>query len=959
MPEPGPSLWERAEELFHRLMDVPECERQARAREWAAGDETLYSEVMSLVGVMAGKSSEFLATPAVDVPGLVEGLGIAEGGDDPLIGQAIGEYLVKSRIGSGGMGVVYLARQENPAREVALKLMRPGVLSPSLVRRFEHEAQILGRLQHPGIAQIYGAGRVRSASGTQPYFAMEYVRGLPLLNFAAERQLDVVDRVLLAALICDAVQHAHAKGVVHRDLKPANILVAEFDDATTTVTRAGGARYQPKVLDFGVARVTEADVQLTAQTHVGEIIGTLAYMSPEQVMGRVDEVDTRTDVYALGVILYELLCGRLPIDSKGLSIAQAAPRIAHSEPAKLGSVDPRLRGDLEVIAAKALEKERARRYQSAGELAEDLRRFVVNEPILARPPTAMYQLRKFARRNRALVGGVVAAAVLLVGGIVGTSIGLIEARRSLRLAEKRELEANAAAQEAERTVDFLTSILSSANPLVARGRDLTVRELVDEAAARAGYELKGQPEVEFRTRLTLARTYLSLGASEASGKEADRALELAERLEGRGTLAYADALLDKALAEGRQSISERPLPMLKEVIEIRARLLGERSALVGRARASLAAGLVNANLLTSAKEEFEAAESILRDARDAGLVGCITAHAEFLMRLPGQGRHAEAEALLVPAIAESRAGGDRSEPDTASLLSALGSVYARAQRYAEAEGPLREAIEIRRRIYPANHPAVFTPQTRLVNVLRGLGRLKEARSEGDALAALQRKVLGVRSRDFVNVCIQVGRVCGEVGDWHAAAAYFAEAGESSKLLGDTIQTEVCLIMAADAWLSAGESAKAEPFLRQSLDMVGKSPTGIVTFASVTLKLAAVLAEREQHAERIELLRGAIQRAAAGGLIDSMHAELCGALSDALRDGKAPLAEQEAALREAFQRWKMLDSKSDEAAWSAHSLADHLAMAGRGDEAAALRAEYPTPPPKGQRRIENRHGSGRE
>ncbi|NNM24817.1 MAG: protein kinase, partial [Phycisphaerales bacterium] len=316
----------------------------------------------------------------------------------------------------------YRAEQDNPRRLVALKLMRAGFSSPSSLRRFRREAELLGRLQHPGVAHVIEAGTTGEAGGRQPYFAMELIDGRPLMEHVRHHGLSVRARVELMVRICDAVEHAHLSGIVHRDLKPANILVTEGE---TTASQAGRDRVlvgQPKILDFGVARLLDADrLHATMQTNAGELIGTLPYMSPEQLGSDPNAVDMRCDVYALGVLLFEMLTGRRPHDLAGRSLAEAARIICDEPPTALRAVDRRLRGDLDTIVTAATARDADRRYGSVGLLAGDLRRYLADEPILARPPTTVYQLRKFARRNRGLVAGLAAALVVLVGGLVASA----------------------------------------------------------------------------------------------------------------------------------------------------------------------------------------------------------------------------------------------------------------------------------------------------------------------------------------------------------------------------------------------------------------------------------------------------------------------------------------------------------------------------------------------------------
>ena len=346
----------------------------------------------------------------------------------PAMPERIGRYRILGIIGEGGMGVVYEAEQEDTSRRVALKVIRPGMVTRALMRRFRHEALVLGQLRHPGIAQIYEADTTDHGEGGQPFFAMELVVGEPLLAHTHANKLGVDERLALFARVCDALNHAHQKAVIHRDLKPDNILV-ECD---------GG---RPKILDFGVARATDADLQtVSEQTSFGQLVGTVPYMSPEQAAGDPAELDIRSDIYALGVILFELLADRLPYPVKGKLIHEAVRVIRHDEPSRLSAVNRSFRGDVETIVAKALEKEAGRRYQSASELAEDIRRFLRDEPIVARPPTLGYQLRKFARRNRVLVSLLTLSLFILVLGVVGTGVGFVQASRARDIALERKAE---------------------------------------------------------------------------------------------------------------------------------------------------------------------------------------------------------------------------------------------------------------------------------------------------------------------------------------------------------------------------------------------------------------------------------------------------------------------------------------------------------------------------------------
>ncbi len=316
--------------------------------------------------------------------------------------RKIGNYRTKRVLASGGMGTVYEAIQEKPRRTVALKLMKYGIASRSALRRFEYESQILARLRHPGIAQVYEAGTHRDDAGIVPYFAMEYIVGAkPITQYVKEKNLGTRQRMALFTQVCDAVHHGHQKGIIHRDLKPSNILV--------------DTQGQVKIIDFGVARGTDSDMAVTTlQTDIGQLIGTLQYMSPEQCEADPNDIDTRSDVYALGVVFYEVLCDRLPYTVTRAAIHQASRIICEEQPTGLTASSKPLRGDIETIAFKALEKDRERRYASTLAMAEDIERYLKHEPIVARPPSVAYLFSKFVRRH--WVPLAVAAVLLLTSG---------------------------------------------------------------------------------------------------------------------------------------------------------------------------------------------------------------------------------------------------------------------------------------------------------------------------------------------------------------------------------------------------------------------------------------------------------------------------------------------------------------------------------------------------------------
>lgn len=388
---------------------------------------------------------------------------------DPMVGRKVGGFKIKSLIATGGMGSVYVAVQEQPRRKVALKLMKAGIASRSALRRFEFESQILARLHHPHIAQVYEAGTHDDGSGGVPYFAMEYVpNARSITDYANTNKLGTGERLVLFAKTCDAVHHGHQKGIIHRDLKPSNILVDS----------AG----EPKIIDFGVARATDSDLAITTlQTNIGQLIGTLQYMAPEQCTADPDDLDTRCDVYALGVVLFHLLCGRPPYDVSTVTIVEAARMIQEETPARLSTINRTLRGDLETITLKTLEKDRNRRYRSAEALGDDVRRHLAGEPIEAHPPSVVYQLGRFAKRHRALVGAVAAVMLVLVAGIVATSLALVRAIDSEELARTSSEKAERNFEMARNAVDeYLTNV--SEDVLLAESGMQPLRKRLLESA---------------------------------------------------------------------------------------------------------------------------------------------------------------------------------------------------------------------------------------------------------------------------------------------------------------------------------------------------------------------------------------------------------------------------------------------------------------------------------------------
>ena len=554
------------EAAFVASLELPDAERLAFLRREYPNNPALWTEVEALV-------NEYRIAGSFLEPGNRALVSRIQECVHPQLPKALGNYRIHRLLGEGSMGAVYEAEQDQPRRKVALKVIKPGLSGPELLRRFELESEALGRLHHPGIAQIYEAGTGNNGFGPQPYFAMEFINGEPLAAYAESHQLDPRQRLEIMAKICESVHHAHQRGIIHRDLKPGNIIVDESG--------------QPKILDFGVARVTDSDAYATRQTDAGRLVGTLAYMSPEQVLAEPAELDIRTDVYALGVILFELLARRLPYQLTP-QLHEAARIIREEEPAQLGSIDRAYRGDIETIAARALEKDKVRRYSSAADLGAEIQRYLNDEPIVARRPTAAYHLWKFARRNRVLVSGIAAVFVVLIAGILSSTWEAARARRAGQTAvserdraaaarqaatQERDRALNAervAVSETERATlaeaqavreknraisernradtesatakainEFLQNDLlaqagasAQARPDTKPDPDLKVRTALDRAAARIAGKFEIRPVVEAALRRTIGTAYQDLGLYAEAQAQYERALGLRRRVFG-------------------------------------------------------------------------------------------------------------------------------------------------------------------------------------------------------------------------------------------------------------------------------------------------------------------------------------------------------------------------------------------------------------------------------------------
>lgn len=749
---------------------------------------------------------------------------LAEAHDSPSfagIPAAIGPYRILREIGHGGMGTVYEAEQENPRRSVALKIIKADRVSAESLRRFEHEAQILGRLQHPGIAQIFQAGTADTGYGPQPYFAMELIRGQRLKSFVEQQGLGIRQQLELIAVICDAVHHAHQNGVVHRDLKPANILVTETG--------------QPKILDFGVARVTDSDLQVTTlRTDVAQLIGTIPYMSPEQASGDPRELDNRSDVYALGVITYELLSGRLPYELQERMIPDAVRVIREEDPTPLSSINKLFRGDVETIVAKSLEKEKARRYQSAAELGADIRRYLRDQPITARPPSTVYQFRKFARRNKMLIGGVIAVFVVLTGGAAVSTWQAIRATRAERSAGQRlilarqaqaQAEANAirATQEAakyEAVTAFLQEMLAAVDPSVTPGGlGVTVREVLDQAAAKIDQgSLNDHPEIEAAVRFTIGSTYRALGAFGPADHHLRRALELRKSLFGErhATVAHTMNKIARVLQESGKH--EQAETLFRQTLAIRRGLFGDEHA-------DVATSLNNLGYLLHLRGSFTEAEALHREALAVRSklfgeehVDVATSLNNLAVLLYATGDLVEAERLFRRSLDMDRKLRGELHPNVAATMNNLALVLQNREEWNQAESILREVLSMRREMEGEEHAHFATALNNLAVLLRKKGDLETGESFYRQALAIQRRLLGDEHPDTVRTLRNLASLLENKGEIKQAEGLYRQALEiQSRQLGmEHLDTLVTLNNLAVLYLGQERFVEAEPLLAAAL-----------------------------------------------------------------------------------------------------------------------------------------------
>jgi len=823
-------LWKKVEPLCQAALALPPERRAAFLLEACPDDPQLRAEVQSLLEQQA---DSFLEDSPLSAAANDLNDSETEGPIKPSVlldqtlnsgnapGEMIGPYRLLEVIGQGGMGQVWLAEQQRPIfRRVAIKLIKVGMDTREVIARFESERQALAVMDHPAIAKVFAAG---STTQGRPYFVMEYAAGVPITEYCDKHKLTTRQRLELFILVCEGVQHAHQKAVIHRDLKPSNILVCEVD-----------GRPVPRIIDFGVAKaIAQRLTEQTMYTRVGTIVGTMGYMSPEQADATSEDIDTRTDVYSLGVVLYELLVGALPFDFRKITFDEALRRLREQDAPKPSTklrasgaestdtalkrgADPatlirQLRGDADAITLKALEKERARRYATPLDLAADIGRYLRHEPVTAHAPSLGYRTRMYVRRHRAGVIGAAAFALIL---ILAAAVSI---RQSVR--------ANREAAVAEAVNDFLqndllaqASAATQSGPRAKPDPHLEVRTALDRAAARIGGKFDRQPAVEAAIRDTIGRTYLDLGLYPEAQTQLERALALHRQVSGENdpkTLKTMSRLGDTMILQGKYPKAEE---LLARTLKTQQDVLGPEHPDTLASLNSLATAYEREGKYTQAEPLFRQILAIRRRVLGPENRETLASMNGLAVTMAESGKYSQAEALFSQILDIDRRVLGPEHPDTLRTLDNLGNTYAGEGKYAQAEEPYRQATEIKRRVLGAEHPETLRSMGNLAVVYAAEGKYPQAETLQRQILETSRRVLGAEHPETL---ISLGNLAGtsqEEGKYQEAEELFRQALEAERrvLRPDHPNTLQALADFAGMYQRQGKYASAEIYAGQAL-----------------------------------------------------------------------------------------------------------------------------------------------
>jgi serine/threonine protein kinase/Flp pilus assembly protein TadD len=753
---------QKIKELYLLLRDVLPGERATRLDSIDSEDASIRSEVESLLAADSAMPEDFLtqAMPQNRGPGFDSS-----------------NYRIIRSLGSGGMGEVWLAEQTKPVtRLVALKVMRWGLDSTEALARFDAECQALARMVHPGIAQLFGAG---TKSDGRPCLAMEYVPGLPITEYCDQNHLNLRDRIELFRQLCLAVQHAHQNGVIHRDLKPSNILVAQVD---------GGPHV--KIIDFGVAKsIAQPLTERTLQTELHHLIGTPAYMSPEQADMKGQGVDTRSDIYSLGVVLYELLCGLQPFDAQRLRDAgyeEMLRIIRNEEPmrldrriksldegatqsAKLRKTEPAaliraVSGDLGWIVAKALRKDPERRFASVAEMLADIDRHLDHRPVESRPDSLGYRSSRFILRHRFGV----ASATLVLAILVAYAITVTLQARALTAERDRVL---AGVKKTRQVTTFMIDLFGTADPEYALGESFTARELLDRGAARVSDELANQPELLAPLLTAVGEIYFRLGVYEKSEVSLGEALVAAREsnqpeAEGEVLLKLGWTLLEQKKIAGAE-------PLLLEALTIGRSMVGNEPAFLARVLESVSQLRFEQGDLAEAESNVREGLALLQAEPDQRLAAQLLHQLGVV--LMQRSDYAGAETALRQALAERRSILPEAHPEIATNLANLAYLMTATGRYDEAVQLYRETLASYRHVLGDDHPWVGRTMAGLASSLRSSGEFVESEALHRQVLALHSKYLGGAHVEVAMAYNDLGRVIQDQGRLDEAEALYLEA----------------------------------------------------------------------------------------------------------------------------------------------------------------------------------------